>query len=263
MTGVLDQILASKRAEVEAMRARAPSRGVAMRTTLDVTAALKRPGALALIAEVKKKSPSAGALSRVLGAGERAVAYAQAGAALVSVLCDGPFFDGSYEDVAAARAALDAAGFSAVPILAKEFVIDPVQVERAREAADAVLVIARVLRGASLGEIVEACRARSIEAFIEVADEDELSRALDVGARIIGVNTRDLDTLAMDAARTARVVERIPEACVAVHLSGLRAPEDIAAVAKTRADAALIGEALMREDDPGDLLKRMLAHAAK
>ncbi len=262
MSGLLARILETKRAEVARLRSAPSAR--AERATCDVAAALKKPGALALVAEVKFRSPSAGALSRALGPGERAAAYAEAGAAMVSVLCDAAFFDGSYDDLAAARAALDARGLGAVPLLAKEFVIDPVQIERARAAgADAALLIVRILEGGALGEVFAACRASGLEPFVEVTDEAELERALAAGARVVGVNTRDLDTLAMDAERAARVVARIAPDRIAVHLSGLRDADDVAAAAKTRADAALIGEALMRADDPRDILKRMLARARK
>jgi len=261
MSGVLSRILESKRGEVEQMRSREIA--TVSRATCDVVSALRKTGAMALIAEVKFKSPSAGPLSRAMDAGARALAYARAGASMVSVLCDQPFFDGSYDDVAKARAALDDAGL-AVPVLAKEFVIDDVQLARAREVgADAALVIARILPGEELAKIVSACLSRGLEPFVEIVDEDELARALDVGARVIGVNARDLDTLAMDADRTARVLDRIPKECVAVHLSGLRAPEDVAKAASSRADAALMGEILMRQDDPFDILKRMLARTAK
>jgi indole-3-glycerol phosphate synthase len=253
--GVLERILESKRAEVQAMDG--SSFPTPAREPLDVVSALRRDRDLALIAEVKRKSPSAGALSTVLSPKERATAYAHAGAAMVSVLCDQPFFDGSYDHVAEARS-ID------VPILAKEFVIDPAQVAKARSVgADAVLVIVRILEGDHLKTIVEACRAHRVEAFVEVKDEDELARALDVGARVVGVNTRDLDTLAMDRVSAQRVLERVPPDVVAVHLSGVRTPDDVAAIAKTRADAALVGEALMREDHPDDILKRMLARAKK
>ena len=145
-----------------------------------------------------------------------------------------------------------------------EFVIDPVQLDRARAAgADAALLIARILPGDALRKLAEECRARGLEPFVEVVDEAEVARALEARARVVGVNARDLDTLAMDAAGAARVVERIPEACVAVHLSGLRDAEAVAAAARTRADAVLVGEALMRADDPSDILKRMLAVAVK
>jgi len=255
MSGVLERILASKRAEVEAMRRQ--NYPFVLREPLDVVAALRRQNELALIAEVKRKSPSAGPLSTVLSPRERAEAYAEAGAAMVSVLCDRPFFDGSWDHVREARSI-------GLPILAKEFVIDPVQIAMARStAADALLVIVRILPKDALREIVRECHSCRIEPFVEVTDEEELARALDVGARVIGVNARDLDTLAMDAERSKRVLDRIPGSCVAVHLSGLRTPEDVAEIAKSRADAALVGEALMREDHPGNLLKRMLARAQK
>ena len=261
MSGLLERIVASKRAEVAALKktVRAPSR----RETCDVVRALRRPSELALITEVKFRSPSAGALSRVMDLSARVSAYARAGAAMISVLCDQPFFDGSYEDLQRARRTLDGA-FSHVPILAKEFVIDPVQLEVARaEGADAALLIARILPGDALARLSDACRALRLEPFVEVADEDELARALDVGSRVIGVNARDLDTLAMDPARAEHVVARIPASCVAVHFSGVRGEEDVARIAGTRADAALVGESLMREDDPFNLLKRMLARASR
>jgi indole-3-glycerol phosphate synthase len=263
MNGLLDRIVATKRAEVDALK-RAARRAHATRTTCDVRGALRVTDALALVAEIKFRSPSAGALSRAMDASARATSYAVAGARMVSVLCDEPFFGGSYDDVTSARRALDAHGFAHVPILAKEFVLDETQVEVARAAgADAALLIARILPGDDLARLVRACRAIDLEPFVEVADESELARALAIDAHVIGVNTRDLDTLAMDAERTARVVRQIPTDRVAVHLSGVRGPEDVAAIAKTRADAALVGEALMREEHPNDLLKRMLARANK
>jgi indole-3-glycerol phosphate synthase len=255
---LLDDILASKRREL----AEPPShpRRHATRAALDVVGALRREGGpLRLIAEVKRKSPSAGPLSRALSPQARALAYAEAGATMVSVLCDGPFFDGSWEHLAVARARLDAAG-RAVPLLAKEFVVDERQVAEARDrGGDAVLLIARIVDGARLGELAQAARAEGIEPLVEVVDEAELEAALAAGARVVGVNARDLDTLAMDADRTARVLAAIPADVVAVHLSGLRSPADVAAVASGRADAALVGEALMREDDPRELLEAMVA----
>jgi indole-3-glycerol phosphate synthase len=193
----------------------------------------------------------------------RALAYAEAGAALVSVLCDGPFFDGSWEHLSAARASLDAAGL-AVPLLAKEFVLDERQLAEARDrGADAVLLIARIVDAARLGELATAARAEGLEPLLEVVDEAELEAALRAGARVVGVNARDLDSLAMDAARTARVLDAVPVGVLAVHLSGLKAPADVERVARGRADAALVGEALMREDDPRAVLGTMVEAAAR
>jgi indole-3-glycerol phosphate synthase len=261
---VLGRILASKRQEVDALRrvARSGAGGERRsRVPLDFVAALGRgtpPGALRLLAEVKLRSPSAGPLSRALSPEARALAYAEEGAAAVSVLCDAPFFDGGWEHLAAARARLDEAD-QPVPLLAKEFVIDVRQVQEARDrGADAVLLIARIVDAAALGELAHAARDEGVEAFVEVTDERELAAAMEVGARVVGVNARDLDTLAMDADRTARVLDAIPHEVVAVHLSGLRDASDITRVGRSRADAALVGEALMRDDDPRPRLRAMV-----
>jgi indole-3-glycerol phosphate synthase len=176
---------------------------------------------------------------------------------MVSVLCDAPFFEGSWEHLGEARARLDAAA-RAVPLLAKEFVLDARQIEEARDrGGDAVLLIARIVDAARLQDLARVAREEGIEPLVEVVDEVELGAALAAGARVVGVNARDLDTLAMDGERTARVLDAIPRDVVAVHLSGLRTPADVARVARSRADAALIGEALMRQDDPRPLLRAM------
>lgn len=258
---LLADILATKRAEVAALRgvARKPT----SREPVDVVAALRRgPGApLRLVAEVKLRSPSAGTLSRALAPADRALAYAEAGAAMVSILCDARFFDGAWEHLAAARARLDGAG-RRVPLLAKEFVVDERQIEEARDrGADAVLLIARIVSRTRLLELAREARVQRLEPLVEVVDEAEVEAALEARARVIGVNARDLDTLQMDAARTARVLAAIPREGIAVHLSGLRSGGDVALVARERPDAALIGEALMREDDPRLLLTAMVQAA--
>jgi indole-3-glycerol phosphate synthase len=240
------------------------------RTAIDVVSVLRRPerAPLRLIAEVKLRSPSAGPLSRALSPADRAVAYAEAGAAMVSVLCDTEFFDGSWDHLRLARQALEGAARlqgpsgARLPLLAKEFVIDRRQVGRARDAgADALLLIARIVSRSRLADLARACRDEGLEPFVEVVDEIEVDAALEAGARVVGVNARDLDTLRMDPDRTARVLRAIPPAIVAVHLSGLRVPDDVSAAARGRPDAALIGEALMRDDDPRPRLRSFVAAA--
>jgi indole-3-glycerol phosphate synthase len=264
---VLSDILAVKAVEVAALREQ--RRNAATRDVIDVGAVLRRaPGApLRLIAEVKLRSPSAGPLSRALSPADRALAYVDAGASMVSILCDVRFFDGSWDHLAAARERLDRAQLR-VPLLAKEFVVDERQIEQARDrGADAVLLIARIVSRGRLVELAQAAFREGIEPLIEVVDEAELESAALAGARVVGVNARDLDTLQMDAGRAARLLAAVPAGVVAVHFSGLKAPDDVARVARPRGaertpDAALIGEALMRADDPRERLAAMARAAA-
>ncbi len=248
--GVLEQILEQKRSELPALKARAlpappPRRALALDRASNA-------GRLSLIAEIKRRSPSAGRLSTVLSVAERALAYERAGAAMLSVLCDSRFFDGEYAHLQEARAA------TSLPLLCKEFVIDPLQLTVARAfGADAVLLIVRCLSGGQTRELVSCAREQQLVPFVEVATEAELSTALDAGADLIGVNARDLDTLVMDAERAARVLAAIPTSVTRVHLSGLSKPADVQRIRASGADAALVGEALMRADDPGPLLSEL------
>jgi indole-3-glycerol phosphate synthase len=261
---LLASILEAKRRSLAALPVRRAPR-TSLREPFDVVGALSRgrDTGLRLVAEIKRRSPSAGPLSQAMTPAERAVAYARGGASMVSVLCDGPFFDGSWEHLEQARAALDA-DKQTVPLLAKEFVIDESQIVEARHrGADAILLIARILSRERLIDLANRARSERLEPFVEVIDDAELDAALAARARIIGVNARDLDTLVMDAARARRIVDRIPSDIVAVHLSGLRDPSDVAAMAAGRADAALIGEALMRDEDPGPRLRAMVLAALR
>jgi indole-3-glycerol phosphate synthase len=258
--GLLDDILAQKAREVAALEGLPAPVRPENQPPRDVRGALARPAGspLRLIAEIKFRSPSAGALSRVLSAGERARAYEAAGASMVSVLTDGRWFDGSLGDLRTARDRIE------IPVLCKDYMIDPIQIDHAWGAgADAVLVIVRcVPTDDALRRLVDAARGRGIEPFVEVIDERELERALLAGARVIGVNARDLDTLVMDFARAARVLAKIPADRVAVHLSGLKSAAGASEIAASRADAALLGEALMRLDDPTALLRDLVRGAA-
>jgi indole-3-glycerol phosphate synthase len=253
--GVLAEILAQKQSELEGLHGRPLPAPPALRPVQLSRA--QNAGRLSLITEIKRRSPSAGNLSTVLSVAERAAAYERAGASMLSVLCDARFFGGDYEHLAEARAA------TSIPILCKEFVIDPVQLDAARAfGADAVLLIVRCLSAELTRSLITAARERQLVPFVEVATEDELQVALDAGADLIGVNARDLDTLVMDAARAARVLAAVPTGVTRVHLSGLSKPDDVARIRASGADAALVGEALMRADDPEPLL-RSLANAAR
>jgi indole-3-glycerol phosphate synthase len=253
--GVLAEIIAQKNRELEELRERtlpAPPE----RRPLQLDRA-SNAGKLSLIAEIKLRSPSAGKLSTALSVGERAVAYERAGASMLSVLCDAHFFDGDYRHLLEARAV------TKLPLLCKEFVIGEAQLDVARAfGADAVLIIVRCLSKQRTIELVAAARQRQLVPFVEVATEEELKTALDAGAELIGVNARDLDTLVMDSERAARVLAAIPAGIVRVHLSGLGKPADVSRIRESGADAALVGEALMRADDPEPLLRQLVQAAA-
>jgi indole-3-glycerol phosphate synthase len=251
--GWLPRILAAKRRELAELKQSALPAPPALRA---IGLARRSNEPLRLIAEIKRRSPSAGELSTALSVAERAARYAAAGAAMLSVLTDREFFDGSFEHLRQAREATD------LPILCKDFIIDEAQLDAARAwGADAALLIVRCLEPERLKPLTLAARARGLEPFVEVVTPSEAELALDAGARLIGVNARDLDTLELDAAGAQRVLEALPPGVVAVHLSGLRRPKDVAEVATTRADAALIGEALMRLDDPYSALVEMVSAA--
>lgn len=251
--GVLADILAQKQSELaELGRLRLPA--APARRPLSLA---RDGGALRLIAEIKRRSPSAGALSTTLSVVERAAAYERAGASCISVLTDRRFFDGSYEHLAAARES------QSLPLLCKDFIIDERQLDAARAfGADAALLIVRCVGEKDLGRLHRAALERELVPFVEVMNEDEARLSLDVGAELIGVNTRDLDTLHMDPARAERVLALLPSHVTRVQLSGIGSPEAVARVAASGVDAALIGEALMRADDPEPLLRRMVERAA-
>jgi indole-3-glycerol phosphate synthase len=248
----LERILSTKRAEIEALRGRSwPS--PPPRRAVDLA---RSGGPLKVITEIKRRSPSAGALSTKLGVAERARVYEQGGASMLSVLCDADFFDGSFEHLLEAKRA------TSLPLLCKEFVLDELQLDQARAyGADAVLIIVRCLLPERVPALISAARDRELVPFVEITNEEEMRLALDAGADLVGVNARDLDTLAMDGNRAQRVLEALPDDVVRVHLSGVRGESDVAAIARTRADAVLLGEALMRLDDPGPLLSRLVAAA--
>jgi indole-3-glycerol phosphate synthase len=251
--GKLDEILERKRGEIDSMRdlrSRRRSWARSFRRT--------EGAPLRLIAEVKFKSPSAGELSRAMDAVSRAVAYERAGASMVSVLCDEQFFGGGWEDLMSVRRV------TTLPLLAKEFILDEIQLDLAfRCAAESVLLIARILSRVQLVELAKKARDRGIEPLVEVVSEAELETAMAADAVLIGVNARDLDTLAIDPERAARVIDAIPKDRIAIHFSGIKTEGDVRAIAKTRADAALVGEALMRRDDPTELLSELVRAAAE
>ena len=254
MAGVLGRILESKRDEITAMRAR-PLPSPPPRRACD----LKRsPGkALRILAEIKFKSPSAGELSKSMSVAERAACYERAGASVVSVLCDSPFFGGSYEHLAIAKGACN------LPILCKEFVIDEVQLDWAHAfGADLVLIIARCLTLRTLKRLHQAAHDRGLIPLVEIATLDEAQWVSDLDFPLVGINARDLDTLRMDAGRAQQIIGRVGPERTRVHLSGLKTPDDVRLILESGADAALIGEVLMRQPDPEPLLRSLVQAAS-
>jgi indole-3-glycerol phosphate synthase len=256
---LLDEIVARKRREVERRARHALPRGepqpIACET--DPVSALRRDrdGLPRIIAEIKFRSPSAGVIrAREPGAVQSiARGYVEAGAAAISVLADEPGFGGSPLDVRRAAEAV------ARPVLFKEFVLSPLQVRLARwVGASMVLLLVRVLSPSELGSLIQSVREAGMEPVVEAADDDELDRALRTSATIVGVNARDLRTFQVDRRGAGRLLARIPEDRVAVFMSGISSPADLSAVAGGRADAVLMGEALMRAPCPRDRLREMI-----
>ncbi len=261
---ILTKILAHKAQEVERQRAKVPLAALEERiarapTPRDFAAALRRPPATALIAEVKKASPSRGVLREPFDHLELARTYVAAGAAAISVLTDVRFFQGSLKYLEAIRQLP-----AAPPVLRKDFIIDPYQVYEARAyGADALLLIVGALDDARLAELQALTRDLGMAALVEVHTEAELERALAAGAAVVGVNNRDLHsfhTALETTERLARMLPSGPGRSVLVSESGIFTPEHVARVRSYGADAVLVGEALVTAPDTG-ALARSLAQA--
>ena len=254
---VLDDILAQKRDEVTVLR-QPQTRDLLRRTALDAppvrdfAGALRRTdGHMAVIGELKRRSPSKGPLAPDLDPGPTAKAYEAGGAAALSVLTDQPFFGGAVEDLVAARDA------TMLPVLRKDFTIDEIQVFEARAiGADAVLlIVAAIPDDALLADLHEVATGLGLGVLVEAHDEREIDRALLAGAAIVGVNNRDLATFAEDLGVGERLAARLPASVVGVAESAVRSPADAERLGAVGFDAVLVGEALVRADDPAGLVR--------
>jgi indole-3-glycerol phosphate synthase len=240
-----DRQAASDRQTLDAAVRARPARGHAFR------ASLQQPG-IRIIAECKRRSPSKGILREAYDAEAIARGYAGAGAAAISVLTEPAFFSGSLDHLRAVRAAV------ATPLLEKDFVATEFQiVEAAAAGADAVLLIVAALDDEWLGRLLKVARSFGLAALVEVHDCDELTRAIDAGADIIGVNSRNLKTLQVDTSVLETLGPAIPSTVVAVAESGLKTATDLIRLKQVRYDAFLMGERFMIEPDPGAALARM------
>ncbi|MCW2968795.1 MAG: trpC [Solirubrobacteraceae bacterium] len=207
--------------------------------------ALIRPG-VSVIAEYKRRSPSAGEIRADMSVGDVARAYERGGAAALSILTDGPHFGGSLDDLVAAREA------SVLPILRKDFIIDPYQVyETAASGADALLLIVAAVAPKLLAELYHEARGLDLDVLVEVHSEEELACALEVvDADVIGINNRDLSDFSVDVQRTFELLVDVPAGKTVVSESGFHSREQIEELERVGIDAVLVGESLMRADDP-------------
>ena len=253
---VLDRIVATKRREIEGLLPRlseirsraeraAPARGFAR--------ALDR-SSVALIAEVKRRSPGAGEIRPGLDPAELALEYQAAGASAISVLTDREYFQGSLGDLSRVRDAVE------VPVLRKDFVLSDAQVWESRGAgADAVLLIVRILGDDQLAGLCALSEELGMAALVEVHDASELRRALAVGARLVGINNRDLVTFRATIETTLGLAHQVPDGVTLVSESGIRDPDDVRRLGAEGVDAALVGEALLRAGSPADKVRELSA----
>ena len=254
---ILSRIVEHKRAELASLRARRPEWERLAGETCDarrdffVALASRFP---AIIAEIKRASPSKGLLVKDFDPASIAGAYQKEGAAAVSVLTEERFFQGSLADLAAARSAVE------VPVLRKDFAIDECHVlEAAAHGADAILLIAAILTGDELRRLRELAAAYRMAALIEVHDDYELRRAVDAGAEIIGVNNRNLHTFEVNLETSLRLAERMPDGIIKVSESGIDSPADVRKLREAGFEAFLIGERLMKSADPAEALRDLVS----
>jgi indole-3-glycerol phosphate synthase len=255
---ILDRIVAARRESIAHRKRVLPE--VALKIAVekkalpsrDFAAALSRDG-INVIAELKKASPSVGVLRQEYAPAVLAEALEHAGAAALSVLTEEDFFSGSLADLK------EASRVTKIPILRKDFIVDPWQVWETRASgADAFLLIAAILSDASLRELLELGRSLKMEPLVEVHTREELDRVLAAGARIIGVNNRDLRDFQVHLETSLTLVEAIPEDCIAVSESGLRSHDDLSRLRRAGFDAFLIGERLMADPDPAASMRVLI-----
>jgi indole-3-glycerol phosphate synthase len=258
---VLDEILVGVRADLAERQEQVPldivkERAARAVPALDAYARLRQAG-VAVIAEVKRHSPSVGDLATIDNPATLATEYEAGGASVISVLTERHRFHGSLDDLVAVKTQVD------VPVLRKDFIVTPYQVWEARaHGADVVLLIVAALDQNALVALLERTESLGMTALVEVHDEEEARRAVDAGARVIGVNARDLRTLTVDRDTFARIAPLLPESVVKVAESGVRGPRDLIAYASAGADAVLVGEGLVKSDNPRQAVADLVAAGA-
>jgi indole-3-glycerol phosphate synthase len=258
MPTILDKIVATKRDEIARAKAALPEARLRERLAdappvRDFLGALRGGPPVRLIAEVKKASPSAGVIREDFDPVAIARTYQRHGASCLSVLTDEPYFQGSLEYLREVRAAVD------LPVLRKDFIIDPYQVLEARAAgADAVLLIAECLDGEALGSLHDAIVGLGMTPLVELYEPANLDRVLATGAKLVGINNRDLRTFKTDLGHTIRLRPRVPAGCVLVGESGIRTRTDVGRLEAAGVGAILVGESLMARPDVGAAVDELL-----
>ena len=258
MPTILDQIVASKRREIERAKSAAPEAGLQARLAdappvRNVFGPLAAAGPIKLIAEVKKASPSAGVIRVDFDPVEIAKTYEAHGATCISVLTDEQHFQGRLAYLEQIRAAID------LPVLRKDFILDTYQLIEARAAgADAVLLIAECLDDCNLRKLFNTTCELGMTPLVELYEPENLQRVFDAGATLIGINNRDLHTFEVDLAHSIRMRQRVPDECVLVAESGIKTRDDVRQLEAAGVDAILVGESLMRQPDIGAAVDRLL-----
>ncbi len=260
---VLDDIIVGVREKLAGREAlvsleEIKERAVAAPPAKDVISALRDgPGAVSVIAEIKRSSPSKGALSAIPDPAKLAQTYEEGGAAMISVLTEELRFGGSLEDLRAVRQAVD------IPVLRKDFIVTPYQVHEARAyGADAVLLIVAALEQEALVSLIERVRSLGMTPLVEANSRLEVFQALDAGADLIGVNARNLKDLSVDRSTVEQTLDAIPADAVAVAESGVRSGRDVRDYALPGADAVLVGEALVTSGNPLEAISDMVSAGA-
>ena len=255
---ILDDIVARKKERLIELKSKSIQAELEKAAALaskprDFAAALEQAGKPAVIAEIKKASPSAGEIRAHLDVAEIAKRYERAGAAAISVITEEDFFQGKLKYLTEVKTAVS------LPILCKDFIFDPVQVLAARAAgADSLLLIAAILEQASLVELLTMARSFGMDCLVEVHGEEEMVRVLETDARIIGINNRDLRTFQVSLATTFRLRPSVPSDRLVVSESGIQQQEDLHSLGAVGVDAVLVGTSLMRAEDPGAKLRELL-----
>lgn len=245
----LEEVLATKKTEIEDLRRKPPAKGSRVRSTF--REAVAHPG-LCIIAEIKRRSPSKGVIVPDLDSKALAAAYAEGGAVAISCLTDTKFFGALPDDFANARQA-------GLPVLRKDFLIEEIQIdESVAIGASAVLLIARILEGPRLEALIKYASSCGLDTLVEVHEEAEIDRAVAAGANLIGVNNRNLATLEVDPERAVRLRPKIPAGVVCVAESGVKSKEQVQSIREADYDAMLIGETLVRAKDPAATLRSLL-----